>query len=246
MDAERVARYPEWVGEIVADTEAAASRVGDHEVWRRMRDARITPLQHRNLLVGFWPLIERFPQFLAQNLLKTSYGRHAGMNAARAWLARNVRIEQRHAEWFLDWASAVGIPRDDMLDGWRPKGTTSVAEWCWDIGATGDLAEAMAATNYAIEGVTGRWTPGVAASARYRSTIEPSQLEHGMRWLQAHADYDDAHPWEALDIIVALVGMQPPPARRRGIRQAILRSYELYAVALDAVLASPAQGSAAA
>jgi pyrroloquinoline quinone (PQQ) biosynthesis protein C len=258
MDAERTARYPGWVRDVIAETEPAAERVTDHAAWRLMREGSITPPEHRNILVGFWPLIDRFPQFLAQNLLKTSYGRHPGLNAARAWLAKNLRLEQKHAEWFLDWAEALGIPRDEMLDGWRPAEMTAIADWCWRLGESGDLAEAMAATNYAIEGATGRWTPGVASSERYRATLDAAHVERGMRWLEAHADYDDAHPWQALDIISELVGPHPTRVRSRGIRDAIQRSYELYARALDAALAAastltgsslgpaPQEGSAAA
>jgi pyrroloquinoline quinone (PQQ) biosynthesis protein C len=253
MDAERTARHPRWICDIIAETEPAAARVVDHAAWRRMRDGSITPLEHRHILVGFWPLIDRFPQFLALNLLKTSYGRHAGLDTARAWLAKNLRLEQKHAEWFLEWAEAVGVPRAEMLDGQRPAAMTAIADWCWWLGKTGDLAKAMAATNYAIEGVTGRWTPAVASSERYRSLLRSGNVERGMRWLDAHADYDDAHPWQALDIVTALVGPDPAPTRVRGIRDAILRSYDLYAGALDAALAAasglepvPAEGSAAA
>ena len=39
-----------------------------------------------------------------------------------------------------------------------------------------------------------------------------------MRWLRVHADYDDAHPWDALDLIAGLAGPDPAPARARGIR----------------------------
>jgi pyrroloquinoline quinone (PQQ) biosynthesis protein C len=243
MDAEKVKRYPAWVQEIIAETEPAAARVAEHDAWRLMREGSITPLQQRNILVGFWPLIDRFPQFLALNLLKTSYGRSPGMNAARAWLAKNLRLEQKHAEWFIDWADALDIPRAEMLDGWRSKEMTRIADWCWYLGRKGDLAEAMAATNYAIEGVTGRWTPGVASSERYRATLQPTCVDSGMRWLDAHADYDDAHPWQALDIIVALVGPRPAPARRDAIRDAVDTSYALYGLALDSALACAAAPS---
>jgi pyrroloquinoline quinone (PQQ) biosynthesis protein C len=222
--------------EIVVGTEAGSVRVADHEVWRRMREGGLTALQHRHLLVGFWPLIERFPQLLALNLLKAPYGRDPGINAARGWLARNLRQEQRHAEWFLDWAEAVGITREEMFDGWRLPEMARVSYWCWNLCAVGDLAEAMAATNYAIEGVTGRWTPAVAASPRYHSLLLPARAERGLQWLRAHAEYDDAHPWEALDIITAIVGPDPTPSRRRGIHDAIAKSYELFRLALDAVL----------
>ncbi|MEW6269304.1 MAG: iron-containing redox enzyme family protein [Thermodesulfobacteriota bacterium] len=234
MDA-RTSSLPSWLRDVVASVEPAKRRVAEHEVWRRMRAGTITRREQRNVLVGFWPLIERFPGLLALNLVKTSYGRDAGQNAARSWLARNLRTEQKHAEWFLDWAEGCGITRDEMLDGRRPTEMTLVTDWSWRVCESGGLAEAMAATNYAIEGVTGEWTPGVAASAAYRASLvgEPRKA---MRWLDAHASYDDEHPWQALAIVAQLAGPEPGPSEVRTIREAIVRSYELYALALDAAL----------
>jgi pyrroloquinoline quinone (PQQ) biosynthesis protein C len=169
MEAERTARYPGWVQDLVNDTETAAARVAGHDVWRLMREGQIASFQHRHLLVGFWPFIERFPQFMALNLLKTSYGRSPAIDAARAWLARNLRQEQKHAEWFLDWAAAAGIPRDEMLDGWRPVEMTMIVDWCWHLGQSAELAEAIAATHYAVEGVTTLWRRATTSSV-WRST----------------------------------------------------------------------------
>jgi pyrroloquinoline quinone (PQQ) biosynthesis protein C len=245
MDA-RAAGLPSWLQDVVVGTQAERCRVARHEAWQRMRDGTISREAHRNILVGFWPLIERFPQFLALNLLKTRHGRDEAQNAARAWLARNLRVEQKHAGWFLDWGHAFGIDRDAMLDGPRPVEMTLITDWSWRVCESGELAEAMAATNYAIEGVTGEWTPGVAHSAVYRAAIVRGDERSAMRWLDAHADYDDRHPWQALELIAALSGDDPGPARVQAIRAAITRSYELYALALDAALGHAARERAAA
>jgi len=231
-----IANYPHWIQDLIGESTERRLRVSTHEAWRRMADASITPLEHRHVLVGFWPLIERFPQFLALNLLKTSHGRDAGIDGARSWLAKNLRIEQKHAEWFLDWAEVFGTPRAEMLDGWRPVEMTAITDWCWHVCQHGDLAEAMAATNYAIEGVTGEWTPMVADSEAYRSRVPTENVERGMRWLRVHADYDDAHPWDALDLISQLAGPDPSPARVRGILAAVCKSYDLYRLAADVAL----------
>ena len=55
-----------------------------------------------------------------------------------------------------------------------------------------------------------------------------------MKWIQAHAAYDDFHPVEALDIISALLGDNPEKKAIHQIKTAILKSYELYHLALDA------------
>lgn len=237
----RAAGLPSWLQDVVVGTQPERGRVARHAAWQRMRDGTISREAHRNILVGFWPLIERFPQLLALNLLKTRHGRDEAQNAARAWLARNLRVEQKHAGWFLDWGAAFGIARDEMLDGPRPVEMTLITDWSWRVSESGDLAEAMAATNYAIEGVTGEWTPAVAHSAAYRAGIVAGDERSAMRWLDAHADYDDRHPWQALELIAALAGSDPAPSRVRAIHAAVTRSYELYALALDAALGHAAR-----
>jgi pyrroloquinoline quinone (PQQ) biosynthesis protein C len=233
--------YPRWIQDLIGESTERRLRVSQHEAWQRMADGSVTALEHRNILVGFWPLIDRFPQFLALNLLKTCHGRDAGVDGARTWLAKNLRVEQKHAEWFLDWAEAFGTPRAEMLDGWRPVEMTAITDWCWHVCQHGDLAEAMAATNYAIEGATGEWTPSVAGSEVYRSRVPAEDVERGMRWLRVHADYDDAHPWDALDLIVGLAGADPAPARARGIQAAVCKSYDLYRLAADVALERAAE-----
>ncbi len=232
-----------WVEDVLGCWEAPRRRVVDHEAWGRMRDGSLDPHAQRNLFVGFWPLIERFPQFIALNLLKTSYGSDPALNAARGWLAANVRIEHRHAEWFLDWAEASGVPRDEMLTGPRPAAMTAIADWCWRMCETADLADAMAATNYAIEGATGDWTRPLAKSEGYQRRFAGGDPEKSLRWLRAHAEYDEDHPLEALRIIVRLLGPDPAPGRVHGVREAVLEGYDRYRVALDVALEPDRTGS---
>ena len=54
-----------------------------------------------------------------------------------------------------------------------------------------------------------------------------------MRWLRAHAHYDDSHPWEALEIVASILGADPAPREIAGIRAAIRRSYEYMRITLD-------------
>ena len=37
---------------------------------------------------------------------------------------------------------------------------------------------------------------------RYAQLFDESVRAKAMKWLKLHAKYDDAHPWEALEIIV--------------------------------------------
>jgi pyrroloquinoline quinone (PQQ) biosynthesis protein C len=47
-----------------------------------------------------------------------------------------------------------------------------------------------------------------------------------MKWLKMHAQYDDAHPWEALEIVCTLAGTNPSRILQVDIRKAICKSYD--------------------
>ena len=226
-------RYPQWMVDVVGETNKTAKAVAYHDAWKRFSDGTIPQQQHHALLIGFWPLIERFPQYLAHNLLKCSYGPDSALKKARGWLIKNLRIEQRHAEMYRDWAVSAGVQESDLFHSSRAAGATAITDWCWHVCEAGELAEAMAATNFAIEGVTGEWTQMVWESPEYKLFFPEPQRKKAMRWIQAHAAYDDAHPVEALDIIYALHGDRPDPEAVDRVQRAIQKSYELYYLALD-------------
>ena len=232
-EAMKTHRYPEWLQDVVYETQDAANQVIQHEAWFRFSDGTIPQEKHHALLLGFWPLIERFPQFLALNLLKCSYGSSSPLNSARGWLIKNLRIEQRHAEWYRDWAECSGISRGTLYHGKRSGISTAITDWCWYVCEAGGLSEAMAATNFAIEGVTGDWCSMVWESETYKSLFKENERKKAMKWIQVHAAYDDTHPVEALDIIYALLGKEPELIQVHRIKHAILKSYELYYLGLE-------------
>lgn len=121
-------RYSPWVQDILEESHESAKAVAHHDAWYRFRDGTIPQAQHHALLIGFWPLIERFPQFLALNLLKCSYGSNPTLNAIRGWLIKNLRIEQRHAEMYRGWSECAGISRATLFDGARPAPATAITD----------------------------------------------------------------------------------------------------------------------
>ena len=62
--------YPGWAGQLVADCAADRARVTGHVLFQRMRDATLPYPVMRHFLIGVWPVIEQFPQYMAFNLLK--------------------------------------------------------------------------------------------------------------------------------------------------------------------------------
>lgn len=235
-DLKDLASYPLWVQEIVADVQGLRASVAGHRLFRQMRDAVLPGYVVGNFLIRVWPVIEQFPQYMGRNLAKLQYGK-PGHDLARVFLTRNVRVEQSHADYWVAWAEASGVPQEALLRGSRAAASAALAHWCWYICDRGSLAEAVAATNYAIEGATGEWAELVCSSDRYASSLPEENRKTGMRWLRAHARYDDSHPWEALEIVASLLGANPAARDVEAIQAAIRRSYDYMRITLDDCMA---------
>jgi pyrroloquinoline quinone (PQQ) biosynthesis protein C len=233
--------YPEWAQEMLTSADGAKQRVVGHELFDMLREARLSPAAVYQFFVGGWPVIEQFPQYMAVNLCKVQYGRSAGENMARKYLIKNIRVEQNHADHWVEWAIASGITRDDLLHGEVPVESQALNHWCWHSCKRDSLATSMAATNLAIEGATGEWSTLICASDTYENSFAPAERKKGMRWLKMHAHYDDTHPWEALDIVCSLIGRQAEPKYVRLLARCITNSYAYMALSLDRCLMAPGQ-----
>lgn len=228
--------YPGWAQAMVAECLPAKQALIEHEIWTLMREARLDRVSTRNFMVGVWPVIERFPGYMAHNLLKTRFGRSAGDNLARRWLVRNIRVEQNHAEHWLRWAEGAGVSREEVLNSTAPYGTEVLDRWCEEVSSTDSLAAGIAATNYAVEGATGEWSQKVFESSVYAESFDPRHRTASLRWLQLHAAYDDTHPWEALEIVCTLKGMNPAADEVAHLAECIKRSYISMRITLDRCL----------
>lgn len=231
-----IASYPLWVREIVADIQGLRTAVAGHRIFRQMRDVVLPPHATANFFIRVWPVIEQFPQYMGRNLAKLQFGK-PGHDLARTFLTRNVRVEQSHADYWVAWAEASGVPREALLRGSRTAHSAALSHWCWYICDRGSLVEAVAATNYAIEGVTGEWAELVCSSDRYAGSLPEDKRKVGMRWLRAHARYDDSHPWEALEIVAAILGAHPAPRDVESVHAALRRSYDYMRITLDDCMA---------
>ncbi len=233
--------YPEWAQEMMLSAEAAKTRVVTHELFAMMREASLPADAVYQFFVGGWPVIEQFPQYMAVNLCKVKYGRSVAENMARKYLMKNIRVEQNHADQWVEWAVASGVSRDELLHGDVPVESQALNHWCWHSCERDSLATSMAATNLAIEGATGEWSSLICASDTYENSFDPDKRKKGMRWLKMHAHYDDTHPWEALEIVCSLIGRQAEPSYVTMLGRCIANSYEYMALSLGRCLSAPAQ-----
>jgi pyrroloquinoline quinone (PQQ) biosynthesis protein C len=220
--------YPQWLQQVVHNTSREKSRVVDHELFALMRDARLPAVAMRKFLIGAWPTIEQFPQFMAMNLKKLSSGNSPGEDLARRYLIHNIRVEQKHADHWVSWASSVDLAIDDLKHGSEIEGLSALAHWCWYVSDRASLPVAVAATNYAVEGVTGEWSCLVCSTSTYADSL-PADIR--------------GHPWEALEIVATLLGHAPSRADIRAVENAIRSTYVYYAMGLDHAMATTLHGS---
>lgn len=235
-DLRELASYPQWVQKIIGSVRDRKDQVSGHRLFHQMRDATLPRHATRNFFLRVWPVIEQYPQYMGRNLAKLEFGK-PGHDLARRFLTRNVRVEQRHADYWVEWAEASGVTREELLSGSEAAASAALSHWCWYVCDREPLPVAVAATNYAIEGVTGEWAHLVCSSERYAQSLPEAKRKSGMRWLHAHARYDDAHPWEALEIVATILGAHPSGRDVGAVGSALQRSYDYMLYTLEDCMA---------
>src|SRR5271154_7137820 len=153
-----LASYPVWLQQIVRSTDRDKARIANSEFFRLMRDAKLPVSAIRRFLVGAWPTIEKFPRFMAMSLERIGVGDSPGEDLARQFLIHNIRVEQKHADLWVDWARSVDLTLEDLKAGGDIEVPNTLTHYCWYACHSLSLANAIAATNYAVEGLTGEWS----------------------------------------------------------------------------------------
>lgn len=241
-ELKQLSSYPVWLQQVVQDTTPDKMRVVDHPLYALMRDARLPLPAMQRFLLGMWPTIEQFPNFMAINLKKVAYGESEGHNMARRYLMHNIRVEQKHADHWVEWARSADLTLEDLRSARDIDDMASLAHWSWYVCERASLPVAIAATNFAIEGATGECSCVVCSKDDYAKSLPESIRGPAMRWLRVHAEYDDTHPWEALDIVATLLGHAPDEATVDEVRRAIRSSYAYIEMAADSALATIRDG----
>jgi pyrroloquinoline quinone (PQQ) biosynthesis protein C len=163
--------------------------------------AQLSVPELRGWMLQMYPFIHAFPKFLAEALIKVED------DYSRAFLIDNIRVEKAHAEHWIWMGQGFGLKREDMLemaDYNQPvlRDVQSLTDWLWYINTKGSLPEAIAATSFAIEGVTGDLArKTLAGFESYRDKPGVDMSNRTSKWMREHARYDDEHPKVALEII---------------------------------------------
>ena len=220
--------HPLWMETMLGTLKPAWDAACMPTLFRETAEGRHPDLRAwQRFLVRCFPIVENFPKYMGLSLAKTTYGVRPGDASIRRWLLQNLGVEARHAEWWIDWMQASGVDAPRAFEApWRPE-VQALHQHLMATCLGGSLAEGVAASNWAIEGVTGVWTRAVVEpfTAYARDGVRVDAIS--LRWLRAHARYDDAHPDEALEIIKLTTDVEAgEPAR---VERAAHRSLMLLA-----------------
>jgi len=190
---------------------------------------RLSVQQMQGWILQLYPFIYDFPKFLAEGLIKVED------DFARTFLIENIRIEKAHAEHWLWMGEGFGLDRQEMLalaEGETPllRDVQSLTDWVWRVNTKGSLAEAVAATSFAIEGVAGALARKIATGFEaYGNRPGVNMNPKTYKWIREHSHYDDEHPQFALEIVKHYALTE---RMQRQVMLAAKRSLELLNLAL--------------
>ena len=164
-------------------------------------NTRLTVAEMRGWILQVYPFIHAFPKFLAEGLIKVED------DYSRNFLIDNIRVEKAHAEHWIWMGMGFGLTRQEMLDaadGTKPilRDVQSLTDWIWYINTKGSMAEAVAATSFAIEGIAGDIARKVVSGFEaYKDKPGVQMGPKTYKWFREHAHYDDEHPKIAMEIV---------------------------------------------
>lgn len=194
--------HPRWVEDMLRALRPEWDAACAPRLFRDTAEGARPPLDHwRRFLSDCFVIVENFPKYMGLSLAKTTYGQRPGDASIRRWLLQNLGVEAKHAEWWIDWMRATGVEPESVFGRQPSPEILALHEHLLQTCRHGTLAEGIAASNWAIEGVTGVWTERVVEPFRAYAQDGVRIDAHSMMWLKVHARYDDAHPEEALEII---------------------------------------------
>lgn len=193
--------HPQWVDSLHGYIKPYWDELLEGEFVDSVSTAKLTVPEMRGWILQLFPFIHAFPKFLAEALIKVED------DYSRSFLIDNIRVEKAHAEHWIWMGQGFGLTREEMIDlaeGGRPvlRDVQSLTDWLWYINTKGSLAEAVAATSFAIEGITGDMARKAANGFdSYRGQPGVEMNPKTYKWMHEHARYDDEHPKIALEIV---------------------------------------------
>jgi pyrroloquinoline quinone (PQQ) biosynthesis protein C len=222
--------HPQWVGALDRFVQPYRETLLNGEFAEGVVQSLLTVEELRGWMVQMYPFVHAFPKFLAEALIKVED------DYSRSFLIDNIRVEKAHAEHWIWMGQGFGLSEREMLDfaqGRKPvlRDVQSLTDWMWYINTKGSLAEAVAATSFAVEGATGDLArKTLAGFESYGSRPGVDMNTRTARWMRAHARFDDEHPKVALEVVKRYATSERIQGR---VMQAAKRSLQLMDLAFD-------------
>jgi pyrroloquinoline quinone (PQQ) biosynthesis protein C len=232
--------YPIWIGRLLIDSRTYWRRVTNSSLFTEIGNSTFVVERIRFSQIYFYPLIESFPRYLGAMLARVPAGNAKECVRARNWLIENLRVEARHASWWVDFARGFGVPASRFLNAITPPPEMdAISNYLWRVCTQATFAECFAAVNFAIEGPTGEWARSTHAAFRsYKNKAGTNFGPKTMLWLRAHAIYDDSHVHDALGLMALFA---KTPAEQELAAAAAIRALKYYAMAVEACYRLSAQ-----
>lgn len=242
--SEPFAVRPLWVDSLDAYIKPHWDHLLDGPWAEGVANGRLTLPEMQGWMLQIYPFIHTFPKFLAEALIKVED------DYSRNFLINNIRVEKAHAEHWLWMGTGFGVPREEMLalaDGAKPllRDVQSLTDWLWYINTKGSLAEAVAATSFAVEGMAGAMARKVTPGFQYYKDEPGVDLSSKTyRWVKEHCHYDDEHPKIAMQIVQRYATTERMQKRvmfaaKRSLElldHAFITSYQAFSVAPPALI----------
>jgi pyrroloquinoline quinone (PQQ) biosynthesis protein C len=217
----KVTPHPAWVAELDAALDPYRGAILDTPVVVDASENALIDGQIQNFLVGFYPIIRDFPQWLEVLLTRSP-------DEGQEFFRDNIRVERRHDAMWRAMGDGFNVPRERFQ---KPEPLVSEVRafhaYLTDRGKEAPFAEAVSATNYAVEGVAQKISEKALRGLGKNAKIGP----RGRWWLEEHAKYDDEHPVHALEIIKSCVARGD---NVDGVVKAARQSLELMRDAMEA------------
>jgi pyrroloquinoline quinone (PQQ) biosynthesis protein C len=197
----KISSHPTWVASLYEFVTPHWDELLNSPWAEAVSSTQLSVEQMQGWILQIYPFIHDFPKFLAEGLIKVED------EFSRNFLIENIRLEKAHAEHWIWMGEGFGLNRKQMLDlaeGEKSilRDVQSLTDWVWRVNTKGSLAEAVAATSFAIEGVAGALTRKIASGFEaYRGKPGVDMSPKTYKWIREHAHYDDEHPKFALEII---------------------------------------------
>jgi len=222
--------HPQWVGALRRFIQPYRDALLNSEFVTRAVRAQLAVEELKGWMLQMYPFIHAFPKFLAEALIKVED------DYSRSFLIDNIRVEKAHAEHWIWMGQGFGLSEHEMLalaQGHKPvlRDVQSLTDWMWYVNTKGSLAEAVAATSFAVEGATGDLARrALKGFETYGTRPGVDMNARTARWMRSHARFDDEHPKVALEVVKRYATSERIQVR---VMQAAKRSLQLMELAFD-------------